>query len=184
MKTPNTATTTTTLNTVAAAVARLQSLLARASSEGREFNRDEVGEVEYLTTCIRIAAERHTRRFNRALQREAKVLSGRQWKLVGEADWLPGGRCAVCGSGVRHPILPVPPVGTIVLNLEDNSVLEVEDMSSHAWCKHHVRKTALLRLAPEGAVPSVQKHCERVPLFWEQMSKEYLAKWLEQYGSR
>jgi hypothetical protein len=177
--TPNTPNTT-----IASAVARLQSLLALASGEGREFTPLEVVEVEYLTACIRLATERHTRRLNRALRREAKALSGRHWKLVGEADWVPGGRCMVCGSGVRHPILPVPPVGTIVLNLEDNSVLEVVEMSSHAWCKHHVRKTALLRLAPEGAVPSVQKHCERVPLFWEQMSKEYLAKWLEQYGSR
>ena len=174
--TPN----TNTPNTVAAAVERLQSLLA--SSEGREFSRDAVGEVEYLTTCIRIAAERHTRRFNRALRREAKAASQRNWKLVGEADWLPGGQCMVCGSGVRHPILPVPAVGTIVLNLEDNSVLEVYEVANHAWCKHHVRKTAWLRLAPEGAVPSVQKHCTRLPLYWEQMSKEYLANWLEQFS--
>lgn len=173
-----------TVNTTIAAVERLQSLLALASSEGREFGRDEVVEVEYLTACLRIAAERHTRRFNRALRMQAKALSARHWKLVGEADWVPGGRCVVCGSGVRHPILPVPQLGTIVLNLEDNSVLEVYEVSRHAWCKHHVRETAWMRLAPEGAVPRVQKHCERVPLFWEQMSKEYLAKWLEQYGSR
>lgn len=174
--TPNTP---NTPNTVAAAVKRLQSLLA--SSEGREFDAREVVEVEYLTTCLRIAAERHTRRFNRALRREAKAQSGRHWKLVGEADWVPGGRCAVCGSVVRHPILPVPPVGTIVLNLEDNSVLEVIEVSRHAWCKHHVRKTALLRLAPEGAVPSLQEYCTRLPLYWEQMSASYLKRWLEQY---
>lgn len=169
-----------TITTVAAAVERLKALAAHS----REFDLLEVVEVEYLTTCLRLAAERHTRRFNRALRREAKTLSGRHWKLVGEADWLPGGRCVMCGSGVRHPILPVPPVGTIVLNLEDNSVLEVVEVARHAWCKHHVRETAWMRLAPEGAVPSAQKHCERVPLFWEQMSASYLKRWLEQHVSR